>query len=400
MTRGGVSEPALVGIRVLALEQAAAGPFATHLLADMGAEVLKIERPGTGDVSRGWDGAVRGISSAYAWLNRRKRSVAVDAAKPAGREILLRLVARSDVFLCNFAPGVAERLGLGYEALRARDPRLVYCALTGYGLDGPYRDAKAYDLLIQGEAGVIATTGYPDAPAKVGVPISDIAAGMYAALGITLALYQRERTGAGQLVDVAMFDAMLSWLGYFPHHFWHQGEEPERVGMRHHYVVPYGPYRAKDGTYVNIAVASARDWETFCTRVIERPDLLADPRLADGPGRRRHRAELEALVEQVFLTKDADEWFALLERAELPYGRVRGIAEVLAHPQAAARRLVREIDSPVGPIPTIESALRLSGSPVATGPLPSLGGDTEATLREAGYSDADIADLRREGVIA
>ena len=394
-----MAEPALSGITVLAFEQAAAGPFATLILADLGAEVIKVERPDSGDVVRSWDRAVHGLSSGFVWLSRRKRSLTVDAKTPEGQAVLRRLAEQADVFLTNFAPGVAESLGLGYAELAERNPRLIYCALTGYGLSGPYRDAKAYDLLIQGEAGVLATTGYPDAPAKVGLPISDIAAGMYAALGIVLALYQRDRTGRGQLVDVAMFDSILSWLGYFPHHYWHQGEEAGRAGMRHHYIVPYGPYLARDGRYVNAVVASPRDWERFCRQVIERPELLEDPRFRDSPARREHRAELEALIEGIFLERDSEEWFARLAAAGLPHGALRGIAEVLAHPQVAARRLVREVDSPVGPVPTVESALRLSESPVAEGPIPALGGDTEAVLREAGYRDDEIAALRAAGAI-
>jgi crotonobetainyl-CoA:carnitine CoA-transferase CaiB-like acyl-CoA transferase len=312
---------------------------------------------------------------------------------------MCRLAARSDVFLTNFGPGVAERLGLGYDELSRLNPRLVYCALTGYGLDGPYRDEKAFDLLIQGEAGIITSTGYPDAPAKVSVPISDLTAGMYAALGIMIALYQRERTGRGQLVDVSMFESVLSWLGYFPQHYWHQGEEPERVGMRHHFMVPYGPYLAKDGKYVNVACASGRNWEVFCERVIERPELLADPRFASTTLRRTHRAVLEPIVEEVFRTRDAADWLARLRAARVPCGEVRGMAEVLAHPQVAARRLIRVIDSPVGPLPTIEAAFRLSDSPVATGPLPDLGGDTDAVLRDIGYSDEQLAELRNAGVI-
>lgn len=391
--------PALRGVRVLAFEQAAAGPFGTHLLADMGAEVIKVERPGRGDVIRGWDAAVRGLSSGYVWLNRAKRSIAVDVKTPSGRAILRRLALQSDVFLSNFGPGVPDRLGLGYDELSREHPRLIYCVVSGYGLSGPYRDQKAYDLLIQGESGLIATTGYPDAPAKVSLAISDIAAGMYAALGIVLALYQRDRTGRGQLLDVSMFEAMLEWLGYFPHHYWHLGVEPERVGMRHHYVVPYGPYLARDGKYVNVAVASQEHWQVFCREVLERPDLLDDPRFATNVARQANRAVLERLIEQLFLERDSEAWFARLERADLPYGRVRGIAEVLAHPQVAARRLVREIDSPVGRIPTIESALRLSDSPVAEGPLPTLGGDTEAVLLEAGYTRQEIEAFRREGAI-
>ncbi|HZU04374.1 MAG TPA: CaiB/BaiF CoA-transferase family protein [Chloroflexota bacterium] len=390
---------ALAGVRVVAFEIAAAGPFCTHLLADMGAEVIKIERPGSGDVIREWDTAVRGLSSGYVWLNRNKRSVTLNVKAPEGREILRRLAARADVFVENFAPGVVEALGLGYADLQALNPRLIYCALSGYGQDGPYRDVKAFDLLIQGEAGILATTGYPEAPAKVGVPIADIAAGMYAALGIVLALYQRTRTGRGQFIDISMFDAVLSWLGYFPHHYWHRGEEPERVGMRHHYVTPYGPYRARDGQYVNLAIASARDWELFCRQVLERPDLLTDPRFATNEARRANRAVLERLIEEIIASQDHDYWLARLRAADLPHGEVRGIAQVLAHPQVAARHLIQEVDSPVGRIPVVGSALRLSDSPARYERIPALGEDTAAVLGELGYDAAALARLRAEGVI-
>ncbi len=391
--------PALEGVRVLALEQAIAGPFATHILADMGAEVIKVERPGGGDVVRGWDNVVRGLSSGYVAFNRRKRSVVVDGRTPRGREILARLVARADVFFTNFAPGVPERFGLGYDALASRYPRLVYASLSGYGREGPYKDTLAYDLLIQGEAGMMAMTGYPEAPAKVGAPIGDLAAGMYAALGIVLALYQRERTGKGQLIDIAMFDATLEWLAYFPHFVWHTGAEPPRTGMRHHNIVPYGPYRARDGALVNLAVATQEHWVAFCRDVLGRPDLLDDPRCKDVLTRRVNRAWLEPLIEDAFAQADADEWLDRLARAGIPHGRVRGLAEVLAHPQIAARRLVREIASEVGPVPTVESALRMSGSPVADGALPRLGGDTLDVLRESGYSESEIRTLVQERIV-
>lgn len=390
--------PALEGVRVLALEQAIAGPFATHILADMGAEVIKVERPGGGDVVRGWDDVVRGLSSGYVAFNRRKRSVVIDGRTAAGRDVLARLVSRSDVFFTNFAPGVAERFGLGYDELAARYPRLIYASLSGYGREGPYKDALAYDLLIQGEAGMMAMTGYPEAPAKVGAPIGDLAAGMYVALGVVLALYQRERTGTGQLIDIAMFDATLEWLAYFPHFVWHAGAEPPRTGMRHHNIVPYGPYRARDGVLVNLAVATQEHWVVFCRDVLRRPELIDDPRCKDVITRKRDRAWLEPLIEDAFAQVDADEWLARLSRAGIPHGRVRGIAEVLAHPQIAARRLVREISSEVGSVPTVESALRMSASPVADGPLPRLGGDTAAVLRESGYTESEIGTLVREKV--
>jgi len=395
------SEPsrALDGVKILAFEQVLSGPFATCLLADMGAEVIKIERPGVGDVIRSWDSVVKGLSSGYVWLNRNKRSLTVDVKKDQGREILLRLAKKADIFFENYAPGVTARLGLGYERLSELNSRLIYCSLSGYGQDGPYRDVKAYDLLIQGEGGIIATTGYPDKPARAGIAIADIASGMYAAIGILLALYQREKTGEGQLIDVSMLDAIVSWLGYFPHHYWHAGEEPARVGMRHHYVTPYGPYLAGDGEYVNLAVASASDWEVFCRKVIEKPELLSDPRFETVEARRKNRGLLEETIETIFLEKDHRHWLEQLKKAELPHGIVRGIAQVLAHPQVVARQLIREAESPVGKVPVIANPLKMSRSQARYDPIPSLGGDSDAILRDAGYASSEIEALRRDKVI-
>jgi itaconate CoA-transferase len=390
---------ALDGVKILAFEQVLSGPFATCLLADMGAEVIKVERPGIGDVIRSWDSVVKGLSSGYVWLNRNKRSLTVDVKKDHGREILQRLAKSADIFFENYAPGVAARLGLGYEKLSKLNPRLIYCSLSGYGQDGPYRDVKAYDLLIQGEGGIIATTGYPDKPARAGIAIADIASGMYAAIGILLALYQREKTGEGQLIDVSMLDAIVSWLGYFPHHYWHAGEEPARVGMRHHYLTPYGPYLAADGEYVNLAVASASDWEVFCRKVIEKPELLSDPRFATVEDRRKNRGLLEETIETIFLEKDHRHWLEQLKKAELPHGIVRGIAQVLAHPQVIARKLIREAESPVGKVPVIANALKMSRSESRYDPIPSLGGDSDDILRDAGYAPSEIEAFRRDKVI-
>jgi itaconate CoA-transferase len=393
------SNRALDGIKILAFEQVLSGPFATCMLADMGAEVTKVERPGVGDVIRSWDSVVKGLSSGYVWLNRNKRSITVDVKKEQGKQILQELAKKSDIFFENYAPGVAARLGLGYEKLSEMNRRLIYCSLSGYGQDGPYRDVKAYDLLIQGEGGIIATTGYPDKPARAGIAIADIASGMYAAIGILLALYQREKTDRGQLIDVSMFDSIVSWLGYFPHHYWHAGEEPARVGMRHHYVTPYGPYMANDGEYVNLAVASASDWEIFCRKVIEKTELLEDPRFATVEGRRKNRGELEETIENIFLERDHKYWLGQLKKAELPYGEVRGIAQVLAHPQVAARKLIREAESPVGKVPVIANALKMSDSPARYDRIPALGEDSEAILGELGYNAAEIAKLRAEKII-
>lgn len=390
---------ALDGVRVLALEVSVSGPHCSRILGDMGAEVIKIEKPGSGDLIRGWDSVVHGLSSGFVWLNGNKRSFAVDIKKPAGLEAVRRLAERVDVLLENFAPGVVDRLGLGTAELCARNPRLIYCSLSGYGQDGPYRDVKAYDLLIQGEAGIIATTGYPDKPAKVGVPITDLASSMYAAVGILLALYQRERTGRGQVIDISMFESALSWLGYFPHHYWHRGEEPARVGMRHHYIVPYGPYLAGDGVYVSLAVATPQDWEIFCRKVIQRPGLLEDPRFRTAPDRRQNRAVLEEMVEKMFLEQPHEEWLRRLRDSALPHGKLNGIGEVLAHPQVIARKMIREMESPVGPVPVIGSPLRLSDSPARFDPIPALGQDTEPILQELGYTAAEIETFRRNQII-
>ena len=397
--RSGKVPLALDGVRVLALEVSVSGPHCSRILGDMGAEVIKVEKPKTGDLIRGWDSVVRGLSSGFVWLNGNKRSFAVDIKTPAGREAVQRLAERVDVVLENFAPGVTDRLGLGAAELCARNPRLIYCSVSGYGQDGPYRDVKAYDLLIQGEAGIIATTGYPDKPAKVGVPITDLASSMYAAVGILLALYQRERTGRGQIIDISMFESALAWLGYFPHHYWHRGEEPARVGMRHHYIVPYGPYLASDGAYVSLAVATPRDWEIFCRNVIQRPDLLDDARFKSAPDRRRNRAVLEELVERIFLERPQEEWLRRLRASKLPHGKLNGIGEVLAHPQAIARKMIREMDSPVGPVPVMGSPLRLSDSPARFDPIPALGQDTEPILQELGYTAAEIETFRRDQII-
>lgn len=390
---------ALDGVKILAFEQVLSGPFATCLLADMGAEVIKVERPGVGDVIRSWDTVVKGLSSGYVWLNRNKRSLTVDVKKEKGRELLQQLATKSDIFFENYAPGVAARLGLGYEKLSELNPRLIYCSLSGYGQDGPYRDVKAYDLLIQGEGGIIATTGYPDKPARAGIAIADIASGMYAAIGILLALYQREKTGQGQLIDVSMLDSIVSWLGYFPHHYWHAGEEPARVGMRHHYVTPYGPYLAGDGEYVNLAVASASDWEIFCRKVINKPEFLEDSRFGTVEGRRKNRGLLEQTIEDIFIEKDHKHWLELLKKAELPHGIVRGVAQVLAHPQVAARRLIREAESPVGKVPVIGNALKMSASAARYDRIPALGEDSEAILRELGHGADVIQSLKQEKVI-
>lgn len=387
----------LAGVRVVAFEQAVALPFATFALAEMGAEVIKIERPGAGDVLRGWDHAVRGLSTGFVWVNAGKRDLALDVGTAEGREIARLLAARADVFAENFAPGVTDRLGLGYQELAADHPDLVYCSLSGFGHDGPYRDAKAYDLVIQGESGILLTNGYPDAPAKVGVPVTDLIGGLTAALGIVAALRRRDRTGHGEYLDISMLDAAASWLGYFPQHFWHEGAEPPRTGMRHQYLCPYGPYLAADGQYVTLVVASPRDWERFVTGVARRENWLTDARFATIKGRQEHRDELEDAVERLIASEPSGVWLARLREAGLAHGQVRDIASVLDHPQLRERQMFASASSPVGELPLIRFPL---GRPSRPRKLPGLGEDTAEILAEIGYGSQAISGLTARGVIS
>ena len=384
----------LAGVRVVALEQAVSLPFCTLVLASLGADVVKVEQPGRGDVIRGWDDAVRGLSTGFVAFNAGKRDVTVDAKAPAGREVLCRLVASADVFCENFAPGVAARLGVANEQLRADNPALVYCSLSGYGQDGPYRDVKAYDLLVQGEAGLLLANGTPDAPAKIGIPITDQIAGIHAALGIVAALRRRDLTGEGAYLDVSMLESAAHCLAYFPHHWWHTGTEPPRSGMRHQYLCPYGPFLAADGRYVNLVVASDADWDRFCTAV-GRPEWIGDPRFATVAARSENRARLDGLVETLIASCPAEEWFAHLEAVGLPYGRVRSIAEVVEHPQLVERELFGTADSQVGPLPIVRFAL---GSRERSR-VPGLGEHTDEVLAELGYSEAEIGEFHAQAVV-
>jgi itaconate CoA-transferase len=386
----------LAGVRVVAFEQAIALPFATFALAEMGADVIKVERPGTGDVLRGWDHAVGGLSTGFVWVNAGKRDIALDLRTAEGHRIARELAARADVVAENFAPGVAERLGLGYPELAGDHPGLVYCSLSGYGHDGPYQHAKAYDLIIQGESGILLTNGYPDAPAKVGMPVADLIGGLTAALGIVAALRRRDHTGQGEYVDVSMLDAAASWLGYFPQHFWHGGGEPPRTGMRHQYLCPYGPYLAADGRYVNLVVASPRDWERFVTDVARRPEWLTDARFATIEARRGNRDLLEEAIERHIATQPSAVWLSRLRRVGLAHGQVRDIASVLEHPQLRQRRMFVRAGSPVGELPIIRFPL---GPPERDRRIPALGEHTTQILEELGYDPGTRDRLAELGII-
>jgi itaconate CoA-transferase len=390
-----VSSP-LAGIKVVALEQAVAMPYCSFVLAEMGADVIKIERRGRGDVVRGWDSAVRGLSTGFVWVNANKRDLAIDLSASDGQEVVRRLACQADVFLENFAPGVVARLGLADEDLRRENPRLIYCSLSGYGQSGPYRDTKAYDLLIQGETGILLTNGSPEQPAKVGIPVTDLIGGSNAVVGVAMALYERERTGLGTFLDVSMFDSTLLWLGYYPQYQWHAGVEPPRSGMRHQYIAPYGPYLAADQQYVNLVVASPGDWQRFCIEVLERPELLDDPRFASIADRREHRDELERAVESEIARRPAAEWLDRLARAGLPNGCVRTIADVLAHPQAHARLMFVQADGEVGPTPLVRFPLSDARKPRR---IPALSEHRAEILAEAGYTIDEVEALAERGVV-
>jgi crotonobetainyl-CoA:carnitine CoA-transferase CaiB-like acyl-CoA transferase len=362
----------LEGTRVLACENGLAGPLCSRLLADLGAEVVKVERPDGGDVTRGWDTMARGLSSGFVWMNRGKRSVVLDVKDPEARPELERLIAESDVFLQNFTPGWAERVGLDEPSVRALRPDIVYTEISGYGPEGPYAERNAYDLVMQGETGLISVTGSEDEPARVGISVCDLGAGSYAAVATLAALVRRARTGEGARVSVSLFDTMIDWLGYFPHVWWHRGELPPRTGLRHPHFCPYGPYPSADELF-SLAVLSDAHWRALCHDVIGRPDLLDDDRYATNESRVAHRAELEAELEVAFAARPAAEWVERLRAAGIPCGAVNDLEAVLRHPQLEHNRLIAEIDSPAGPLQTVGNPFLVDGVRPELGPLPGLG---------------------------
>ena len=386
-------------VSVLALESGVSAPLCTRLLGDLGADVVKVERPGTGDVNRHWDTAVRGQSSAHVWVNRNKRSVELDLKSEDGREIARDLAERADVVVQNFSPGAVERLGLDYESLSAENEALIYLNVSGYGRDGPYRDRKAYDLVMQGETGLISLTGSPDQPAKIPLSVCDINAAMYGAIATLTALYRRETTGTGQEIEVTMFGGVLSWLGYFPLKYWHADEEPGRVGMRHHLLTPYGPYEAADGKYVNLAVLSEPHWEAFCQDVLEEPDLLEDSRFETNEARVDNRDVLEARLEELIVERPRDHWADRLAAAGIPWGDVNELADVLDHPQAHHLGMIEELETDDGPISVVDTPIELSDAELRRDPMPELGADTVAVLHSLGYSADEIERLRAADVI-
>jgi crotonobetainyl-CoA:carnitine CoA-transferase CaiB-like acyl-CoA transferase len=381
--------PLLRGTRVLAFENGLAGPLATRLLADLGAEVIKVERPDGGDVTRAWDTIAAGLSSGFVWVNRGKRSVALDVKDAAARPVLERLVERSDVVLVNYTPGWAERVALDEATVRALRRDVVYVEISGYGPDGPYAGKNAYDLVMQGETGLLAVTGTQEAPARVGVSVCDVGAASYAAVATLAALARRAEIGEGARVSVSLFDTMVDWLGYFPHLWWHRREQPERTGMRHPLFCPYGPFPARDGQLFSLAVLSADHWRALCEHVLGQPALLADERFAANEGRVAHRDELETLLEEAFAARPAAEWLERLEAARIPCGAVNDLRDIVEHEQLAHNGLVVEVDSPAGPIPVVGSPFLVDGERPHSGGVPALGEHTAEVLAELGLAQPD-----------
>ncbi|MER5375370.1 CaiB/BaiF CoA-transferase family protein [Streptomyces sp. NPDC002553] len=391
----------LEGITVVAVEQAVAAPFATRQLADLGARVIKVERVDGGDFARGYDTAARGLASHFVWCNRGKESVALDLKDPRGLDAVRRLVAGADVFVQNLAQGAAARLGLDAAALCALHPRLVAVDISGYGASGPYADKRAYDMLVQCEAGLVSVTGTPERPVKAGIPAADIAAGMYAFSGVLAALVRRGVTGRGGPVEVSMLEALAEWMGHPLHHSMHGGDVPARTGLAHAVIAPYDAYPTADGGHVLLSVQNDREWRRLAEQVIGRPELGSDPRYATNAERVARRERTDALVAGALGVLDTDEALARLEGAGIACARLRDVRELAEHPQLAARERWREVDSPAGPLRALLPPITLPGGAEARmGAVPALGEHTSAVLRAVGMTDEEIAALRREGVAA
>jgi itaconate CoA-transferase len=390
---------ALDGITVVALEHAVAAPFATRQLADLGARVIKIERPGEGDFARKYDQRVKGQASYFVWINRSKESLTLDVKHPEARAILDKLLARADVLVQNLAPGAAARLGLSAQALRPAHPRLIVCDISGYGSDGPYRDKKAYDLLVQAEAGLLSVTGTPEQVIRAGISVADIAAGMYAYSSILAALIQRGRTGQGSAIDVSMLESLGEWMGNPIYYAFDGQPQAPRSGASHPSVYPYGPMATGDGKTVLLGLQNEREWVAFCRDVLQRPEVATDLRFDTNTKRSDNRGQLKALIEEIFRPLTAAQVIERLDAAGIGNASVNQIADVWKHPQLAARRRWVEVGSPAGPIPALKPPADSDSFDCRMDPIPALGEHTDAILAELGYGAADIARLREAGAV-
>ncbi|MFI2372604.1 CaiB/BaiF CoA transferase family protein [Streptomyces sp. NPDC018833] len=391
----------LDGITVVAVEQAVSAPFATRQLADLGARVIKVERPEGGDFARGYDTAARGLASHFVWCNRGKESIAVDLKDPRGLDIVHRLVAGADVFVQNLAQGAAARLGLDAAALCARHPRLIAVDISGYGSGGPYAHKRAYDMLVQCEAGLVSVTGTKAEPVKAGVPAADIAAAMYAFSGVLAALLRRGTTGRGGPVEISMLESLAEWMGHPLHHGMHGGEAPARTGVAHAVISPYDAYDTADGGQVLLSVQNDREWRRLAERVLERPELALDPDFATNTARTANRKRTDAAVAEALGRLPTGEAIDRLEAAGIACARLNTVTDVANHPQLAARDRWREVDSPAGPLRALLPPITLpGGAPARMGAIPSLGEHTDALLRAMGMTDEAAAALRRDGVVA
>ncbi|MDI9857516.1 CaiB/BaiF CoA-transferase family protein [Comamonas sp. 17RB] len=385
----------LDGITVVSLEHAVAAPFCTRQLADLGARVIKVERPGSGDFARGYDQRVNGQSSHFTWINRSKQSLALDVKQPQAKQALLALLASADVLVQNLAPGAAARMGLSYEALKAHNPRLIVCDISGYGSDGPYRDKKAYDLLIQSEAGFLSVTGTPETPSKSGISVADIAAGMYAYTNILSALLLRGKTGEGSHIDVSMLEAMGEWMGYPLYYAYDGATPPPRTGASHASIYPYGPFQAGDGGTVMLGLQNEREWKVFCDAVLLRPEVATDARFNSNANRNTHRAALQELILQEFQALTAAQLVKRLETAGIANARVNDMAGLWAHPQLAARQRWRTVDTPAGEVPALLPPGVNSAFDYRMDPIPAVGQHNAAILAELGWSAEQVAALQQ-----
>ncbi|WP_353237340.1 CaiB/BaiF CoA-transferase family protein [Limnohabitans sp.] len=389
----------LDGITVVSLEHAIAAPFCTRQLADLGARVIKIERPGAGDFARAYDTRVRGQSSHFVWTNRSKESLTLDLKNPDAMAVLSSLLQSADVLVQNLAPGAAARMGLSFEALSPKHPKLIVCDISGYGEDGPYRDKKAYDLLIQSEAGMLSITGTPEDPSKTGNSIADIAAGMYAYSNILSALLLRGKTGQGSHIDVSMLEALAEWMGY-PLYYAHDGATPPpRSAASHASIYPYGPFAAGDGGTVMLGLQNEREWKVFCDVVLGDAALAKDPRFCTNALRSENRAQLKQLIVSMFARMSTPEVEARLDQAQIANARMNDMAGVWAHPQLKARERWHSVGSPAGDIPALLPPGRNNRYDYRMDPVPAVGEHTEAILRELGLDDAAVQALRTNKAI-